>query len=249
MLANGILGRLTRTDARLIGRDNFLRTLVIYIVFMAGVLRFGLPWLADLAAQDERIPFALAEYYPLIIGFVVLYLGPVLAGMIVGFMLLDERDDRTLQAILVTPLKMSEYMLYRTIVPWMIGVLVILGEIWIIQQALLPIEQTIIIALGAALTGPLIALMMGNFAENKVQGFALNKVFSSAGLLLIASYFVQEPLQYLFGLFPPFWFAKAYWLAGAGDPNWIVSFVVGLGLMLTVLIFLYRRFLRLVYSF
>lgn len=38
-------------------------------------------------------------------------------GVVTGFLLLDERDDRTLTALQVTPLPLRAYIFYRVTVP------------------------------------------------------------------------------------------------------------------------------------
>jgi fluoroquinolone transport system permease protein len=38
---------------------------------------------------------------------------PALVGMVIGFLLLDQRDDQTLAALQVTPLTLNGYLIYR----------------------------------------------------------------------------------------------------------------------------------------
>lgn len=52
--------------------------------------------------------------------------------------------------------------------------------------------------------------------------------------------------SWLAGLYPPYWAIKAYWLAEAGDPNWWPTLLVGAVFMSATLVYLTRRFGRLV---
>jgi fluoroquinolone transport system permease protein len=46
---------------------------------------------------------------------------PGMVGMVIGFLLLDERDARTLTALRTTPLSMRRYLGYRVALPLLLG--------------------------------------------------------------------------------------------------------------------------------
>jgi fluoroquinolone transport system permease protein len=56
--------------------------------------------------------FDLTPYHPLVMGGYVMT-APGMAGMVIGFPFLDERDARTLAALRTTPLSMRQYLPYR----------------------------------------------------------------------------------------------------------------------------------------
>ena len=56
--------------------------------------------------------FDIVPYFPLVMGG-YLMTAPGMLGMVIGFLLLDERDARTLSALCVTPLSMRQYPAYR----------------------------------------------------------------------------------------------------------------------------------------
>ena len=241
------LTRLLRNDARLIGRDSFLSGLAIYILVLAVVLRFGLPALAEAVESSPDVPLTVADYFPMLIGYMVLFAGSLVGGMMIGFVVLDERDDNTIKALLVSPLPINYYIAYRVLIPMLISFVIIVAEMLIINQALLPLGQFLIIAAASSLTSPLVMLFFSTFAENKVQGFAMNKSVGTLGMSIIAAWFVQEPGQYLIGLFPPYWFVKSYWQALAADPNWWLFLVIGVAYSSLVLAYFVRRFHRIAY--
>lgn len=242
------LNTMGRNDAKLIGRDSFLAGLLGYVAVMALFLRFALPWLEQTVQASEDIQISAAEFYPLVIGYLVIYTGGLIAGMIVGFVVLDERDDHTLTALLVTPLPLNAYIGYRLLVPGLMGFVFILLQFLIINQTPLPIWQLLPIVAVAALVGPIVALFMAVFAANKVQGFAMLKIIGSSGLLLVAAWFVPEPFEFLFGLFPPYWAVKAYWAALAGESLWWIFLIIGVVMSGAVLAYLVRRFNKVAYA-
>ena len=68
------------------------------------------------AATDsllERFGFDLVPYYPMLLRFFFVLQIPLLFRLLVGLLVLDERDDDTLAALRVTPISMLGYALYR----------------------------------------------------------------------------------------------------------------------------------------
>ena len=95
--------------------------------------------------------------------------------------------------------------------------------------------------------GPIFALFLGTFAKNKVQGFAYGKFVSIAGWIILVGWFVPEPWQWLFGLFPPFWISKAYWMAYAGNGFWWIALIIGIILQLGTVWLLAKQFEKVAY--
>lgn len=241
----GVMGR---NDARLIRRDSFLIGLFAYIFIISLLMRFALPWIADQVAATPDVTFDITALYPLIVGFIGLFLSAVLGGMIIAFIVLDERDDHTLTAMLVTPMPMSHYLGYRILIPTLMAFSAAMIMILVMNVALVELWQLIVIALIAALNGAVIMLFIGTFAQNKVQGFAMLKIVNSVGISLFAAWFLPAPWEYLFGIFPPYWAAKAYWMAQAGDTSWWLPAIIGLAYSIGLIAFLLRRFHKVAYS-
>lgn len=247
MQLTNIIRELGRNDVKLVGRDSFLVVMFSYIFAMSIGLRFGLPWFADELVRREVITFDLAVWYPMMVAFIAVFMGAMMAGMIFGFLLLDEKDDNTIKAMLVTPLPINHYIAYRVGVPAVLGFFTIIIEMLIINQSLPELWQLILIALGGSLTAPITTLFFAAFAENKVQGFAMTKFTGLAGMIIIFSWFIDEPIQFLFGLFPPYWISKAYWMALEGNALWIASLLAGIILQAALIALLARRFNQIVY--
>ncbi len=242
-----LIPKLGRSDAKVIGRDRFPLFMLLFAVYLAVVLRYALPWVNNYLAENgvlpnETISQSLSDYYPMIIAFLVFFTGALIVGSVFGFVLLDEKDDNTIKAMLVTPIPLNQYVLYRVGLPSIFGLLIIVGMGLFIGQALVPLWQLILLSTGAALTAPIASLFLGVFAENKLQGFAYSKFTGIGGWFILLGWFFAEPWQWLFGVFPPFWIAKAYWLALEGDGLWWVALIVGGVLQVGMISWLMKRF-------
>ena len=233
---------LSGADARNVGRDSLMKFLLFYPWILGLVMRYFLPFFTEGLAKT----FDLRPYTLLLASFFGVIIVPPLAGFVVGFLLLDERDDGTLQALQVTPLPMNLYMLYRIALPTVLSVASAYIVLPLMNLVSVPYLQLLPIVLLAALEGPIFALLLASLATNKVQGLAVMK---GMGIFFVAptvAWFVAEPWQWLFGLIPTYWPVKAFWvLLGAESTlsNSIWPFLgIGLAAHLLLLLPLLRRF-------
>jgi fluoroquinolone transport system permease protein len=227
-------------DAKNIRRDPLLRWLIFYPLLLAVVIRWGMPILEG--HLRTRFDFDLQPYHPLLMSFVML-MTPMLAGIVIGFLLLDQRDDQTLTALRVTPLTLSGYFAYRIAVPTALSFAITVVVFPITALVLLSPLALAAASAGASLLAPLYALFLGTVANNKVQGFALTKAL---GILLVPpliAYFVRWPWQLLFGLDPLYWPAKFLWSVSVGDPA-LMYLLAGIAFHFVLLRLLMRRMIR-----
>ena len=243
MNALSVIRALGPIDARSIRRDSYLGWVLFLPLGIAALVRWGVPWLTEWLAVAHD--FDLTPYHMLITSYAVVLMVPLLLGQILGFLLLDERDDDTLTALLVTPLPLEGYLAYRIGLPLLSGMLLSVLAVILTGLVELPFSLLVPIALLYALETPILTLLMASVCENKVQGFALIKAVGAAPLLAAAAYFLDEPWQYAAGLIPTYWPLKAFWLASEGSTAacWGVI-AVGLAAHVALLAVLLRRFDR-----
>lgn len=224
MIALRTAAALARNDFKLIRRDSFLVSALIYILALAALARIYLPVLRRYLA-DRGVD--LEPFYPLIASYMAVMLGAMMVGIFFGFLLIDERDEHTLAALLVTPLPLRTYLGYRVGLPVILAVPLILVLFAILDLALLPAWQLLLVALAGAPLAAITTLFLPSFADNKVQAFALAKILSGSAMLPVAAYFLDEPWQFLAGVYPPYWVLKAFWTASAGGSGWWLFLIVG----------------------
>jgi fluoroquinolone transport system permease protein len=232
------------TDSRLLWRDPLLGRILALPIGLALLLRPLIPRVQEGLLAGTG--FDLTPYHPLVMGG-YLMTAPGMVGMVVGFLFLDERDARTLTALRTTPLSMRQYLAYRVALPLLLGTASTLigypltGLTPLAPSSLLPI------AIVAGFSAPLLTLVLAIAAPNKVAGFAVVKVMNAVNLLPVAAYFVPRPLQFIAGIFPPYWPMRALWSAAAGESYGaylvIGTVVSGLALLLAAWLF-DRRLLR-----
>ena len=208
------LRALVFADSRSLWRDPLLGWVLLLPLGLAVLFRVLIPSAGG--ALLTATGFNLAPYYPLIMGG-YLMTAPGIVGMVIGFLLLDERDARTLWALRVTPLSMRRYLAYRVTLPLLFGTASTLVGYPLVGITPLPSTSLLAIATVAGLSAPLLALVLATAAPNKVAGFAMVKVLNGVNLLPVVAFFVPLPLQYVAGVLPAYWPMRAFWSAAAGE--------------------------------
>jgi fluoroquinolone transport system permease protein len=203
VIPHSVLRTLVRSDWRNVARDPFLLLVLVVPLLLAGLVRVAFPWAT--AAAASRV--ALEPYAEFVIGY-MLALNPMLVGGAVGFMLLDEREERVLAAIAVTPLGKRGWLTYRIALP--VAATAIMGAVAVYLTGLEPppAPRLLVIVVLAALEAPLATLFLAGFAANKVQAMALSKAGTLAVVAPFAALLVAPPWQYLVGVLPQFWVVK-----------------------------------------
>ncbi len=246
MRAGSVLKSLGPIDAASVRRDSFLRWMLFMPVFLALFLRWFAPWLNR--RLQGSLSFELAPYYPLVMSYFIVLLIPLMFGLVIGFLLLDEKDDDTLTALQITPLPMASYLVYRIALPLALSTVLMVVVVPLTGLSRLGLGPLVVLAVASAPLAPLFALFIASFAANKVQGFALMK--GLGGLLLVPNlaWFVSGGWQLAFGLVPTYWPVKLYWVLEAGEPGAWLYLVVGWLYQLLLLAYLLRRFNRVLHQ-
>jgi fluoroquinolone transport system permease protein len=240
-----IFKNLGSLDARTVQRDSLLRGMIGLPLLIALLTRFVVPVLARRIGQATG--FDLAAYQAPIMSAALLLIAPAICGLVVGFVLLDQRDDRTLAALQVTPLPLRSYLAYQLAMPTLLSLAMTVAA-FPLAGLDGPGIVALLAALAAAPLAPLIALGLAAFAQNKVQGLALLKGASVLLAAPLAALFVPAPWQWAFGVAPTYWPARLYWAMAAGEPGWWIFLLAGLAYQALLLAALLRRFERVIWQ-
>ena len=234
-----MLSALGPIDARNVKRDPLLKWLIFYPLFVVGLIRWGVPPLTFYLSTHFQ--FDLVPYYNLLMSFLVL-MTPMLAGMVIGFLLLDQKDDQTLVALQVTPLSLNAYLIYRLSMPVLLSFVTTVVILPLAGLVRIEIRSLLLSAASAAPLAPFYALMLPAFCSNKVQGFALTKALGVLLVPPVVAYILPFSWEWLFGIVPLYWPAKLFWVLQDGENG--VLFYLGMGLFyqFLVLFLLLRRF-------
>jgi fluoroquinolone transport system permease protein len=221
------------------------------------------------AAQDSN-----ATAYVLLIGFaVVTALGGFIGGAMLGFSLLENKDDNTLQSIAVSPITISGYTTFKSIYTLglaFIGNMVLLGgmklfasDVFVINYGGISIglldniswTHIVFFSIASGLIVPTFAMLIASVAKNKIEGFAFMK---SSGLVIMLPLLslldaFQDGKQYLLGIVPNFWTIKpilnlALSSSHSSNLSFYVYLAIGSVYMILLAFLCYKLFIKRAYQ-
>ena len=160
-----------------------------------------------IAPRIENV-FPLAANFPLIFMLFIIII-PFIFSFIVGFLILDERDEHLLTVLRVMPISRNNYLIYRMFFMSLFAFIALLifpplsGLVDGTEFSYIPYIPAAILF---ALFTPVIALLVSSFATNKVQAFAIFKIGGTIFMLPIFAFFLNlGNLKYIFSPIPNFW--------------------------------------------
>jgi fluoroquinolone transport system permease protein len=231
-----------RNDIRGTYRDPLLVMIVVAPVIWTTGVAVLTPRFTEMLA--DRYDFDLVPYYPLVLTAFLLLTSIIIVGGLAAFLVLDEVDAGTLTALRVTPVPLSTFFAYRAATVMAVTTAYVIATTslsGILEPGLVP--ALIPIGLLAGLTAVVTLLLIVALANNKIQGLA---AIRGLGMLIAGlpclPWFIHSGWNLAFGVLPPYWAAKAFWVA-SDHGTWWPYLVVGVVYNLAVAWPLFRRFL------
>ena len=224
--------KVLKSEFRLIRRDSLLFMMPFFVIYMGVVLHFLMPWLDSYLAKRGMMPgsisqFAFSHYFPLVMYYMVIITGPQISGMVYAVLILSDKDDETIKALMVSPLTAKDYINRKVMMSAVTGIIFILALFYMINVDMLQFWKLLAIAIAGGFTSSLITLLLAMLAQNKVQGMNYAKGISFVAMVILSSFFVKGNLQLLFGILPPYWVCKAYTVALDGNSQWLIYVAIG----------------------
>ncbi len=236
---------LVPSDLRLIWRDGFLLSFLIFVMPLAAL---GLHWLAPYVGGLVAQWVELEPYYGLILANAVIAGEPVMLGFVVGLLFVEERDEGTLLALQSSPLSLRIFLGYRLVAAMILNIVLTVIGIELANLVTVSWLELVASAALASLAIPIIALVYAAFIKNKVQALMLLKPVQIWGGLPTLLYFVPEPWNWIASVPGPAYYPmRLFWTAAEGQAEWWIL-VPGVVVPGMALVWLFRRFERTVYA-
>lgn len=217
--------KLLQFELKNIIKDKMNMFMLLYPILLVFIMGFMLPITTKGLTQAE-----IATSFPFIF-IIILCIGPLIGGMLMGFSVIENKDEKTLNTIAVTPIALKGYLVFKSVYSAVIsffGTLVMILGIQFFAHShyitfnpttltfvsifdLLSFWHILLFSFTCALITPAVGLVLGAFAKNKVEGIVFIK---SAGMVLMLPALALLNAfsglnQYFLGIFPNFWFVKA----------------------------------------
>lgn len=230
---------LAGVDALQVRRDPLLRWALAVPLALALAMRLALP--AAVRRLQSAVGIPLELWYAPVMGVALLLVVPLLVGMVVGFLLLEQREDGTLSALRVTPVPLRVYIAYRLTGPVLLSALATMGALPLAGFRSLSPAGLLLATVAAAPLAGLYALALAAFCANRVQGIAFIKAVGGFGMVPLFALFMSGRVDVLFALVPTWWVARLYWSLTGAVPGAAWVFALGGTFYAAVLLMLLAR--------
>ena len=168
---------LAHKDARGIARDRFLLWIALYPLVLVALLRLVLRWI-----PVEGMALYLAP--------VSAILAPSLVGILLGFSLIEEHEQKTWQLLRVLPLRERTLWGYLLGGAYVLALALSLACSAIYGRAPTAPSRFLLMTASAALVAPALAVLLAAVARDKIQGLALGKILSAPSAAPLLAFFV-----------------------------------------------------------
>lgn len=183
-------------------RDPPLSFMLLYPLVIGLIGRYGLPIFENAAGMS------FAPYTDIVLVLLAL-LTPQIFGALLGFSILDDRDDHILTAVQVTPLSVWGFLLFRVFLVSFLSFGGTLFIIWFTGWGDLTFGNMAAVSFLVTLGAPVTGLLINATANNKIEGFvAMKGVISILLIFPVVSLFFLDAKELFFALTPGFWPAK-----------------------------------------
>jgi fluoroquinolone transport system permease protein len=199
------LAALIQKDARVVYRDSFLILLSIYSLGLALVMRLLVRWIP---VENLRLYLAPA----------VILFGPVLLGTVLGFALIEEREQGTWFLLRVLPLRPLGLFTYLSVTAGLVSGIVGLAAAYLYGYSVADEMLFGLMILASSATAPLVMLVLGTLCSNKIEGMAASKLISFIGFAPAVVFVLPMPWQLVVAWCPWYWVYLGLLRAYAGDP-------------------------------
>ncbi len=255
-----------RYELKTLLRDPLNLFMLIYPLVMLGFVGWLIPSILVRSGLDREAPeYALSL---LLLFILILSIGGFISGVILGFSLLENKDEQTIKAIAVSPITVKGYTLFKTTYAFIFGVLgnfvmlfgmkYFFGETFSFAYGELSFGLTsidnlsiVLFSIVSSLITPTAGALMAALAKNKIEGFALMKsggiVFMVPLLILLDAF--GDWKQFILGISPNFWAVKGFYnlalhTQGPNDLTFGWYLVIGTVYMIIIASFALNFFIR-----
>jgi hypothetical protein len=253
---------LLKYEAKNIIRDPMNAYMCSFPVIILALSAFVFPMIFE---SIDPAKGAVLRVTMLLLIFIILAFGPFFLAAVATFLLLEHKDEHTLSTIAVTPAGTSGYIRFKLAYIYLMSVIgniiVLAGTMILAGDRYSVMDFSLFDGIGPwhiisfslvnGLLTPVLGLLQGAWAKNKVEGFAMIKgtgILALVPALMILETF-QGKMQYLLGIFPNFWCIRGMLfefmpVKTGSDLSFPAYLLIGTAYNLALLFFAYRYFLR-----
>lgn len=223
------------SDLKMIMRDPIM-ALLFFVPLMIGVLfklmiHFLLPVVLEYITFSRPLePYLLS---------MTLLMTPYMLGVVMGFMMLDDKDGHIIDLVMVTPYGRRGYLSNRILFISLFTFLYTLINYFILNLVDISMFSLLYISILLSVFAASIGLLFYKIAGDKIIGLTYAKLLNFVIIFVFADFIKAEWFIYVAVLFPTFWVTRLitdpgvsshYIAAGVASTVWLLAMtIVGMG--------------------
>ena len=130
-------------------------------------------------------------------------------GAVTGFTLLDDKDDKVLLSLKITPISTRMYVFVKLLIGYVFG---LVATIIVVYATGFLSDSSfgfiLLIAIVSSIQAPFLALVVNSFASNKVEGFVVMKGTGLTLILPAVAFWLTDWKEFFLIIAPGFWPAR-----------------------------------------
>ncbi len=194
-----------KNDLKQLLREPIMALLLILPIFIPIIFKLVLIFLVPFI--QGFVAFDISPFTSYIISF-TLILSPSLLGVVMGFMLIDDRDNNIVSLMQITPMGQSGYLMQRLLLIFTLTLLYVPYSYAILGLYEISFLSFICLTILLSLYGSIIGLLLFRIASDKVNGLTYAKMLNIIMLFAFANLLNVKWITILAVFFPPYWITQ-----------------------------------------
>jgi hypothetical protein len=175
----------------------FLTPIIVTVVFML-ILSYIVPII------NNYVVFDITNYYPYILAFGLL-IAPGILGIVMGFMMIDDKDVHIVELKSVTRLGKNGHIIIRLTLIFIFTFIYTIFTYIVLGIYLISIGTLLFLTVLLSIYGSLIGMILSNIATDKVKGLTYAKALNILSLFALGDLVPVQWIRVMCRLFPTYW--------------------------------------------
>ena len=224
-----------KNDLKQVFRDPIMSILMLAPLLIIIIFKLLIVFLFPFIATKFNFDISLYNQY-LMAGILIMISG--MLGIVIGFMMLDDKDGNIAQLMAVTPLGRSGYLFNRLSFSSVLCFFYSILAIYVLNIIDIPFYSILILSLLSGVYSIIIGLLIFSGADDKVKGLTFAKGLNMLGIFAFSDLFALNWFSILSLIFPTYWITRII-----DSPHSISAIMLGTSIHAIWLIYLIYRYL------
>ena len=224
-----------KNDLKQVFRDPIMSVLLFAPLLIIAIFKLFIVFLFPFIAT--KFNFDLSLYYQYLMAGILILISGML-GIVIGFMMLDDKDGNIAELMAVTPLGRSGYLVNRLSFSSILCFFYSIIAIYVLNVIDIPFYTILLLSILSGVYSIIIGLLIFSGADDKVKGLTFAKGLNMLGIFAFSDLFALNWFSILSLIFPTYWITRII-----ESPHSILVYLLGISIHVIWLSYLIYRYL------